>query len=169
VSHIVKIALKFKVQQALEHAVNAASKGAESVDEYKFYDGHVASGLGIQFEGWVYKAVIDNDGTMIYDTYNGAWGDQSHMDNFCREYTFEVARLWAMERGYLVQDNGTTLNIVTPEGGNIAVTADGQVATSGFVGAGCQETTGTLESLMGERLTEALTEEFYLAPQYASA
>jgi len=165
-SHIVKIALRFKVKQALDHAIQVASEGAERVDGYKFYDGTVASGLGIQFKDWQYKAVVDNDGAMIHDNYNGMWGKQSHLDKFCQEYTFEVARSWAMERGYLVQDNGCILTMITPEGGSIVVTADGQVATSGFVGADCQQTTGTLEALMGERQTEAVTEEYYLAPQH---
>jgi hypothetical protein len=167
-SHIVKVALKFKVQQALDHAIKTASCGAKPVENYEFYDGNKVSGLGIQFNGWRYKAVIDNEGTMVYDTFDGEWGDESHMEKFCREYTFEVARSWAMERGYLVQDCGTILNIITSEGGNIAVTADGQVATSGFAGSDCQETTGTLEALMGERQTESLTEEYYYAPQYDS-
>ena len=167
-SHIVKVALKFKVQQALDHAINIASDGAEVVDDYKFYDGHVVSGLGIQFNDWKYKAVVDNEGTMIYDTFKGQWGSESHMENFCKEYTFEVARSWAMEHGYFVQDNGNMLSITIPEGGSIEVTADGQVATSGFVGSSCQETTGTLEALMGERQTESLTEEYYYAPQYSS-
>jgi len=123
--------------------------------------------LELRFNGWVDKAVIDNDGTMVYDNFKGAWGKQSHMEKFCKEYTFEVARSWAMERGYLVQDCGTVLNIITLEGGTIAVTADGQVETSGFFGSGCQETTSTLEALMGERETESLTDEYYRVPQYA--
>ena len=166
-SHIVKLALKFKVKQALDHAINAASEGAEHVSNYRFYDNNVVSGLGIQFNGWKYKAVIDNDGNMVYDTYKGKWGNESHMENFCKEYTFEVARSWAMNHGYFVQDNGVIMTITTPEGGNISVTADGQVATSGFVGSSCQETTGTLEALMGERITESLTDEYYHAPQYS--
>ena len=165
-SHIVKIALKFKVQQALAHAVKVASEGAEQITDYKFYDKQVVSGLGIQFPKWLYKAVVDNDGNMVYDTFRGHWGKESHIKRFCKEYTFEVARIWAMERGYLVQDCGTVLNIITPEGGTISVAADGQVATSNFVGSGCQETTGTLEALIGEPQTEALTEEYYHAPQY---
>lgn len=165
-SHIVKVALKFKVQQALDHAVKVASEGAEQVNDYQFFNRKTASGLGIQFKGWNYKAVINSDGTMVYDNYKGKWGNQSHMDNFCKEYTFEIARSWAMEMGYMVQDNGNILTIITPEGGNISVAADGQVATSGFVGSNCQETTGTLEALMGERQTETLTEEYYHAPQF---
>jgi len=165
-SHIVKVALKFHVQQALDHAVRVASEGAEHVDNYRFYDGNTVSGLGIQFNDWRFKAVVDESGTLVYDVFNGVWGERSHLDNFCREYTFEVARNWAMERGYLVQDNSAILHILTPEGGDIAITADGQVATSGFVGSDCQEATGTLEGLLGERQTEALTGEYYYAPQF---
>jgi hypothetical protein len=72
----------------------------------------------VQLPGWEYPAVIDTlTGTIRYDTYEGQWGNQQHLDRLIQMYAVEKAKLEARRRGYAVQeqqlqDGSIRLNIV---------------------------------------------------------
>jgi hypothetical protein len=77
-----------------------------------------ATGLLLQLPGWTFPAVIDtSSGTMRYDTYEGRWGEQQHLDRFLQMYTVEKAKLEARAKGYSVneqtlQDGSIKLQII---------------------------------------------------------
>jgi hypothetical protein len=67
-----------------------------------------ATGLAVRLPDWQYPVVVDVAlGELVYDNYNGAWGDPSAMDKLLQSYAVEKARLEARRKGYAVQE--TTL------------------------------------------------------------
>jgi hypothetical protein len=77
-----------------------------------------ATGLIVQLPGWEYPAVIDVvTGDVRYDNFEGAWGEQKHLDRFLQAYTVERARLEARKKGYgvseqVLQDGSIKLTIM---------------------------------------------------------
>jgi hypothetical protein len=60
-----------------------------------------ATGLLVQLPGWLYPAVIETaTGTVRYDNYNGAWGDESQLHRFLQAYVVEQARIEARKKSY---------------------------------------------------------------------
>ena len=43
-------------------------------------------------------------GTVRYDNYGGAWGEQAHLDRFLQTYAVEKAKLEARKKGYAVSE-----------------------------------------------------------------
>lgn len=41
----------------------------------RFYDGTTHSGLVVELPGWRYPVVVKDDGSVVYDNFNGFWGD----------------------------------------------------------------------------------------------
>lgn len=68
----------------------------------RLYEAEV-SGLLVKLPEWVYPAVVDTaTGQVRYDIYNGAWGDQRHLDAFVQAYSVEKAKREARKRGHSV-------------------------------------------------------------------
>jgi hypothetical protein len=77
-----------------------------------------ATGLLIQFPGWHYPAVIDiATGEVQFDTYEGRWGDQTHLNRFLQMYAVEKCRIEARRKGHSLteqslEDGSIRLSIV---------------------------------------------------------
>ena len=70
----------------------------------QLYSGE-ATGLLVQLPGWEYPAVIDPlTGTIRYDNFDGAWGDQARLDAFLQAYAVEKAQLEARREGHTVME-----------------------------------------------------------------
>jgi hypothetical protein len=64
-----------------------------------------ASGWIVRLPGWTYPVVIDCEARKIsYDTYNGTWGEQSHLDRLFQGYAVEKAKLEARRAGHSVTE-----------------------------------------------------------------
>jgi len=62
-----------------------------------------ARGWIVRLPGWTYPVVIDTEARKIhYDTYNGAWGQQSELDRLLQAYGVEKAKLVARRAGHSV-------------------------------------------------------------------
>ena len=81
-----------------------------------------ASGLLVQLPDWTYPAVIDvQTGEVHYDTFEGAWGNEAHLQRFLQIYAIELVKLEARKKGFnvteqAVQDGAIKLQII--EGGS---------------------------------------------------
>lgn len=103
-SHIVTIAAKVKDQVAVSAACRRLGLTKPVYGTAKLFSGE-ATGLIVQLPGWEYPAVIDTQsGSIKYDIYSGAWGDQGHLDKFLQCYAVEKARLEATRRGHQVSE-----------------------------------------------------------------
>ena len=63
------------------------------------------SGLAVELPDWQYPVVCNTaTGEMKYDNYGGAWGQQSHLDQFLQAYTVEKAKIEARRLGHSVSE-----------------------------------------------------------------
>ena len=155
-SHTVTIDVKFKDKEVAIKAAQAMSATVIGEGSHRLFSSS-HTGLAIKFPGWNYPIVIDAEGRVHYDNYNGSWGSISQLDHFQEEYAGKMIEAtcdnlgWYHER----QDNGEIV-VHHPSGGTITVQRGGQLDASGFVGASCQEATAPLEAALGTKLGSAL-------------
>ena len=103
-SHIVQIATKVRDVAAIAAACQRLQLPAPVQGTAQLYSGE-ASGLLVQLPGWKFPAVIDTgNGSIQFDNYGGAWGDQQEMDRFLQAYAVELVRIEARKKGHTVTE-----------------------------------------------------------------
>src|SRR5438105_11183607 len=103
-SHIVTIETRIHDPAASAAACQRLGVPQPVQGTARLYSGE-ASGLLLQLPGWQYPAVIDpRSGVVQYDNYEGAWGEQAHLDRFLQAYAVERAKLEARKQGYAVSE-----------------------------------------------------------------
>ena len=81
-SHIVSIVAKVRDPAAVAAACRRLGLAAPVPGTASLFSGE-ATGLLVQLPGWQYPVVIDTaTGTIQYDNFSGAWGEQVHLDRF---------------------------------------------------------------------------------------
>ena len=107
-SHIVKI--KTEVRDAT--AVRAACQRRQlpvPVDGTHNLFSDQATGLAVQLPDWRYPVVCElTSGQLLYDNYNGRWGDQQQLDAFLQAYAVERARIEARKQRHTVTEQQLT-------------------------------------------------------------
>lgn len=115
-SHLVVIQTKVRDPAAVQAACQRLGLAVPVQGTARLYSGQ-ASGLLLHLPGWRYPAVIDTaSGTIQFDTYNGRWGEQHHLDHFLQLYAVERAKMEARQKGYAfteqtLQDGSIRLQI----------------------------------------------------------
>ena len=118
-SHIVTIQTKVHDPAAVAAACQRLGLPEPVQGTAELFSG-AAAGWIVQLPGWRYPAVFDTaSGAVQFDTYNGAWGDQAHLDRFLQAYAVERTCQEARRKGYAVteqqlQDGSVLLRIVWP-------------------------------------------------------
>ena len=136
-SHTVKIQVEYRDPRALEFSVRRLSKWTWiGPGEHDLFSTR-ATGLAFKPEGWVYPAVLDAEGILHTDTYEGIWGDVKKLDLLKQEYLFGQAEQAATELGWQHERTNAGLVVYHPQGGTLTLNHDGVCETTGFVGAGC--------------------------------
>ena len=103
-SHIVTIQARLHDPAALAAACRRLGLAEPVQGTAKLYSGE-ATGLLVQLPGWDFPAVIDPaTGLVRYDNYEGAWGEQAHLDHFLQAYAVEKAKLEGRKKGYQVTE-----------------------------------------------------------------
>ena len=114
-SHVVEI----KTEVRDEQAVRAACVRLQLIPpEYKTVTlfSATAAGLCLQLPGWQYPVVCNlQSGSVQYDNYNGAWGEQAQLNSFLQGYAVEKSKIEARK-------NGHTCSETRLEDGSIRVT-----------------------------------------------
>lgn len=60
-----------------------------------------ATGWIVQLHDWRYPVVCQTDsGQVLFDDFQGRWGDPAHLDRFLQSYAVEKTRLEARRQGY---------------------------------------------------------------------
>jgi hypothetical protein len=104
VSHIVTVQTKLHDPVAIAAACQRLGLPAPVQGTAELFSGK-ATGLIVRLPGWEYPAVIDvATGEVRYDNFEGAWGEQKHLDRFLQAYAVERARLEARKKGYGVSE-----------------------------------------------------------------
>ena len=103
-SHIVSIKTQIKDPHALAAACVRLGLSQPTQGKAQLFTSE-ASGLIVELPGWTYHAVIDvTAGTIAYDNYQGAWGDQKERDKLLQAYAMEKARIVARQAGHGVTE-----------------------------------------------------------------
>jgi hypothetical protein len=103
-SHVVEITTKLHDPAAVAAACQRLGLAAPVQGTAQLYSGE-ATGLLVHLGGWQYPVVIDKlTGTVRYDNYGGAWGEEQHLHRFLQLYAVEKAKLEAHRRGYTVRE-----------------------------------------------------------------
>jgi len=103
-SHIVTVRSQIKDFAAVEAACRRLGIAQPTHGKATLYSGQV-EGLIVSLPGWTYPVVINTTtGEVKYDNYEGAWGEQRHLDAFLQMYSVEKAKLEARAQGYTVSE-----------------------------------------------------------------
>lgn len=60
------------------------------------------TGTAIFLKDWQYPAIVRNDGTVAFDTYNGTWGNEARLHELTAHYGLEKAKIEARKKGYSI-------------------------------------------------------------------
>ena len=90
-SHVATITLEFRDSAALADAAAACGVGL-APDTVRFFDGTRVTGTAVRLPGWQYPVVVDAQGRLFYDHYEGRWGDLTHLHRFQQAYAEAATR-----------------------------------------------------------------------------
>lgn len=103
-SHIVTISTRITNAAAVAAACRRLLLPEPTHGTAKLYSGE-ATGLLVRLPAWRYPAVIDTQtGTIAYDTFDGAWGEERELRRFLQSYAVEVVRMQSRQRGMAVTE-----------------------------------------------------------------
>jgi hypothetical protein len=101
-SHIVEIQTEVRDPAAIAAACRRLSL-AEPVAGKAMLFNEEAEGIQVQLPGWTYPLVCQTErGVLLYDNFEGCWGDQAQLDKFLQAYAVERAKLEARRQGHSV-------------------------------------------------------------------
>ena len=103
-SHIVEIKTELRDETAIRAACTRLQFPSPEHKTVRLFSA-TATGICIQLPGWQYPIVCEtNSGKVSYDNYNGAWGEQSHLNRFLQGYAVEKAKIEARKKGHSVTE-----------------------------------------------------------------
>ena len=104
-SHIVEIATQVRDEQAVRAACVRLQLVSPEHKTCRLFS-TTATGLCVQLPGWRYPVVCETQsGTVRFDNYNGAWGQQEELNKFLQGYAVEKAKLEARKKGHRVSES----------------------------------------------------------------
>jgi len=103
-SHIVSIDPQVRDPAAVELACRRLQLAAPMAGTHELFSQSV-TGLAVKLPDWVYPVVCDTStGKVLYDNFEGRWGDQRRLGRFLQAYEVEKARLEARRKGHTVTE-----------------------------------------------------------------
>jgi hypothetical protein len=107
-SHIVQIQTEVRDPAAVHAACRRLGLPEPTFGTTQLFSGE-ANGLAVQLPDWQYPVVCDTtNGKLLYDNYDGAWGDQRILDRFLQAYAVEVIKAEARKKGHSVTEQPLT-------------------------------------------------------------
>jgi hypothetical protein len=103
-SHIASVKTKVKDLQALEAVCRELNIRAEvKTQQVSMYSGEIQAAATLRLPGWTYPVVIQADGSVKYDNYNGRWGKQDQLNRVLRRYSERITAQQARRMGLSVR------------------------------------------------------------------
>ena len=103
-SHIVHIQTEVRDPIAISSACTRLSLSPPVEGEHQLFTNRV-NGLAVRLPHWQYPIVCQTEtGRVLYDNYEGRWGDPAQLDRFLQSYAAEKATLEARRQGYSVTE-----------------------------------------------------------------
>jgi hypothetical protein len=101
-SHIVQIQTQVRDPVAIRSAAKRLELAEPTFGSTRLFNAE-AVGWRVQFPAWRYPAVCDTStGSVLYDNFQGRWGDPKHLDRFLQADAIEKTRLEARKAGHTV-------------------------------------------------------------------
>ena len=103
-SHIVTIATEVRDPVAVSAACRRLHLPEPIAGSTRLFSG-VVSGLAVQLPDWRYPVVCQTEtGQVLFDNFNGHWGDRVHLDRFFQMYAVEKTHIEARRQGFEVYE-----------------------------------------------------------------
>ena len=161
-SHTISVKVELRNREALESAVMALGGRVLGNGTYHLYGGS-ENGTGFTLPGWRYPLVATDSGELKFDSFGGAWGDESDLDRLKEYYALDAVRLEAERLGWYCEPSNTGgLLVHHPSGGTLSVTSSGAIDAAGFMGGGCDAASQQLEAALGRRVGQVCKPEYNL-------
>jgi hypothetical protein len=173
-SHIVTVNTEIRDHTAVAAACRRHALPEPAQGTAQLYSGQV-SGLLVRLPAWLYPVVIDTaTGTIRFDNFGGAWGEEKHLHRLLRAYAVERPRGEARKKCYATTETSLAEGSSWSRSGWEARheadhprdrQPDGrdEGREKGFSGGECREASRFIEQALGQPAGEPLTAEFYQA------
>jgi len=103
-SHIVEIKTEIRDEKAIRAACVRLQLAAPEHKACQLFNA-TATGWAVQLPGWNFPVVCETQsGTVKFDNYNGAWGQQEELNKFLQAYSVEKCRIEARKKGHRVSE-----------------------------------------------------------------
>jgi len=100
-SHTSDINLKINSIEALRRVCDKLGWEMNENGSATFYDGKKRDGITVKLPGWRYAVVINREeGKVLFDNYNGSWGNIKHLNKLKAHYAIEYGKIQARRMGY---------------------------------------------------------------------
>lgn len=103
-SHTTTIDVKLKDVNIIKKVCKKLNLPIEENAKVTFFDGKMEVGTKVQLPGWRYPICIKRSGEVLFDDYNGVWGDKKELNLLKQHYAVEKTKLVAIKNGYTFQE-----------------------------------------------------------------
>ena len=115
-SHTVTIKTMLTDIQAIQAACQRLKLAPATQGEVRLFD-RVASGIGVQLDGWRFPICVESDGNLLFDNFGGFWGLPEKLEQFQQAYAVEKAKQEARKQGFqcsesVMADGSIRLNVM---------------------------------------------------------
>ena len=100
-SHTVKMKVKIKDRNLFKAVAQRLGLEVKENAEVRLFSS-THRGLAVKLPGWRYPIVVEEDGTLVYDNYDGNWGDFKELLRLEEEYVKELVAREARKKGLSV-------------------------------------------------------------------
>lgn len=141
---------------------------AEETEVRLFSSKH--SGMTAQFDGWSYPVVFKQN-EIVFDNYNGKWGDMLHLNRLLRNYAVEESRRLALADGLVpvldtIEGDNRIIHLRHPSGalavGTAALGGSIHFEMKEVAGPSCTVMLSGIKAGLGQVLESQLTHDYYL-------
>lgn len=103
-SHIVTVETEIRDARALGLACQRLGLSQPTHGTAQLFSGQ-ATGYCVQLPDWRYPVVCDTEsGRILYDNFEGRWGEPCELDRLMQAYACEQAKLEARRNGHTVTE-----------------------------------------------------------------
>ena len=115
-SHTVTIKTTITDLAAIQAASQRLKLAQPITGDVRLFD-RIATGIGVQLDGWRFPICVEPDGNLLFDHFGGFWGVPEKLDQFQQAYAVEKAKLEARKQGYqysesVMADGSIRLNVL---------------------------------------------------------
>lgn len=104
-SHTVDMSINLTDVAALEKACKRLGIRFDKEEKNVKLFSSEERGMTVHLNGWKYPLVVQKDGKLKMDNYNGSWGKQERLTELQAHYGLEKAKIEAMRKGYMTTES----------------------------------------------------------------